>query len=271
MSFHVPDEVDRSQVERPRRMAVPRSRRLTIDLLHYHTKVPTCAHDRICDFRPLLQARQKSPVRISLSMIFIKAFGIVATRHPVLRQMYLRWPWPHIYQHPTSVAMVATHRDFRREPWLFWSRFNRPEAKSLLELQGMLDRYQTEPVEVVFPWQLKLSALPTPVRRVLWSWTFHVGGPARVRRAGTFFLTTIAGQGAEIQHPPAFLTANATYGPINDQGRSRVTIAYDHRLMDGRLVAGVLAEIEEVLSGPIAHELQSMKVATTGVPLKRTA
>ena len=75
------------------------------------------------------------------------------------------------------------------------------------------------------------------MRRLLWSWTFYVGGPARVRRSGTFFLTTIAGQGAEIQHPPAFLTANATYGPIDENGKSRVTIAYDHRLMDGRLVA----------------------------------
>ena len=79
------------------------------------------------------------------------------------------------------------------------------------------------------------------MRRLLWSWTLNVGGPNRVRRSGTFFLTTIAGHGAEIQHPPAFLTANATYGPIDENGKSRVTLAYDHRLMDGRLIADALA------------------------------
>jgi hypothetical protein len=242
-------------------MLVPRSRRLTIDLLHYHAKVPTCAHDRWCDFRPVTEARHECPVRISLSMIFVKAFGLVATRYPALRQMYLPWPWPHIYQHPSSVAMLATHRDFRGEPWLFWSRFKRPEAQSLVELQAALERYQTAPVEEVFPWQLQLSALPTPIRRLLWSWTFYVGGPARVRRAGTFFVTTIAGRGAEIQHPPAFLTANATYGPIDERGRSRVTIAYDHRLMDGRLVADVLSEIDAALAGPLIDELRSITAA----------
>ncbi len=253
-------------------MLVPRSRRLTIDLLHYRAKVPTCAHDRACDFLRVAEARERCPVRISWSMIFIKAFGLVAARYPALRQMYLPLPWPHIYQHPTSVAMVATHRDFGGEPWLFWSRFNRPEGRTLLFLQAALERYQTAPVEDVFPWQLQLSGLPTPVRRLLWSWTFYVGGPARVRRSGTFFLTTIAGQGAEIQHPPAFLTANATYGPIDVNGKSRVTIAYDHRLMDGRLVAGVLADIEAALSGPVAAELESISAGHLPmVPLKRTA
>jgi hypothetical protein len=272
MTIQLASCVDEKKIQRPRRMLVPRSRRLTIDLLHYRDKVPTCAHDRMCDFRRVAEARQRCPVRISWSMIFVKAFGLVAARYPVLRQMYLPLPWPHIYQHPTSVAMVATHRDFLGEPWLFWSRFKRPASRPLVALQAALERYQTAPVADVFPWQLRLSGLPTPVRRLLWSWTFYVGGPARVRRSGTFFLTTIAGQGAEIQHPPAFLTSNVTYGPIDERGKSRVTIAYDHRLMDGRLVAGILAEIEAALAGPLAAELESISAAPmTPLPLKRTA
>jgi hypothetical protein len=244
--------------DRPRRMRIPRSRRLTIDVLHYRAKVPTCAHDRLCDFRRVAEARAQCPVRISWSMIFIKAFGLVAARVPVLRQTYQRWPWPHVYQHPTSVAMVATHRDFGGESWLFWSRFSSPEAKPLVRLQASLDRYLADPVETTFTWQYQLSGFPTPVRRLLWSWTLTMGGPNRVRRSGTFFLTTIAGQGAEIQHPPAFLTTNATYGPIDANGQSRVTLAYDHRLMDGRLVADVLGGIEEAMCGPIVAELDSI-------------
>jgi hypothetical protein len=272
MAHDLTDFPQRDEIERPRRMRVPRSRRLTIDLLHYRAKVPTCAHDRVCDFRPVAEARERSAVRISWSMIFIKAFGMVAARYPALRQMYLPFPWPHIYQHPTSVAMVATHRDFRGEPWLFWSRFTTPERRPLPVLQAALERYQTARVKEVFPWQLQLSGMPTPVRRLLWSWTFYVGGKGRVRRSGTFFLTTIAGQGAEIQHPPAFLTSNVTYGPIDENGKSRVTIAYDHRLMDGRLVASILADLEAALCGPVARELETISAAPVpSLPLKRTA
>ncbi len=244
--------------DRPRRLRLPRSRRLVTDVLHYRAKVPTCAHDRLCDFGPVAEARERCPARISWSMIFIKAFGLVAARVPALRQTYQRWPWPHIYQHPTSVAMVATHRDFRGEPWLFWSRFTSPERRPLIRLQSSLDCYLNEPVETNFLRQYQFSGFPTILRRVLWSWTLEKGGPDRARRSGTFFLTTIAGHGAEIQHPPAFLTANATYGPIDENGKSRVTIAYDHRLMDGHLVAHALAGIEEEMNGPIVAELDSI-------------
>ena len=263
---------DELATDRPRRLRIPRSRRLVIDVLHYRAKVPTCAHDRLCDFRGVAEARERCPVRISWSILFIKAFGLVAARLPVLRQTYQRWPWPHVYQHPSSVAMVATHRDFDGEPWLFWSRFSSPEAKPLVRMQESLDRYLTDPVETTFPWQYQLSGFPTIVRRMLWSWTLNIGGPNRVRRSGTFFLTTIAGQGAEIQHPPAFLTTNATYGPIDENGKSRVTLAYDHRLMDGRLIAGTLAGIEEALNGPIAAELDLIATDQIGeTPAQRAA
>ncbi len=145
-------------------------------------------------------------------------------------------------------------------------------AKPLMRLQESLDHYLDDPVETTFPWQYQLSGFPTPVRRRLWSWTLTIGGPNRVRRSGTFFLTTIAGHGAEIQHPPAFLTANATYGPIDENGKSRVTLAYDHRLMDGRLVADALAGIEETLNGPIVDELNSITGEQTAVaPAQRAA
>jgi hypothetical protein len=255
---------DELATDRPRRLRIPRSRRLVIDVLHYRAKVPTCAHDRLCDFRGVAEARERCPVRISWSILFIKAFGLVAARLPVLRQTYQRWPWPHVYQHPSSVAMVATHRDFEGDPWLFWSRFSSPEAKPLTRLQASLDRYLTDPVETTFPWQYQLSGFPTLVRRLLWSWTLNIGGPNRVRRSGTFFLTTLAGQGAEIQHPPAFLTANATYGPIDANGKSRVTLAYDHRLMDGRLIADALVGIEEALNGPIVAELDTIAAGQIG-------
>ncbi len=44
--------MDLQQIQRQGRMAIPRSRRLVIDALHYHRQVPTSAHDRMIDLRP---------------------------------------------------------------------------------------------------------------------------------------------------------------------------------------------------------------------------
>ena len=250
--------------ERPLRLAIPRSRRLTMDVLHLHAQVPTCAHDRKCDLSRLVEVRKTARVRISWSILFIKAFAIVAARHAVLRQTYMGWPWAHLYQHPESVAVIATHREIAGQSWLFWSRFARPEAASLVELQRQLDRYQEKPVEKVFRNQWLLSGMPTLVRRLLWWWTLNVSGAGRAKRTGTFALTTIAAGGAEIQHPPGFLTSNLTYGPLDESGCARVTIAYDHRLMDGSPVAQFLQELEEALCTVIADELASLAPPAQG-------
>lgn len=245
-------------VERAGRRRLPRSRALTCDVLHYHAKVPTCAHDRICDLNPVAEIRRQLPVRISWTLLFIKAFGLVAREFPVLRQVYQPWPWPHIYQHPQSVGMMAIQREHHGEPWLFWGRFSRPETQSLLEMQNQLHRYLNDPVTIIFKRQWQLSAFPTPIRRLFWWWTLNLAGAKRPRRAGTFFLTTLAGRGAEIQHPPAFLTSNMTYGPFDEQGRCRVTIAYDHRLTDGSQIADCLLALENTLNGSIAEELKQI-------------
>ena len=241
-------------------MAIPRSRRLVIDLLRLHKQVPTTAHDRICNLSVAATARSNSCVRISWPMLFIKAYGLVAVKYPQLRQLFMPWPWPHLYQHPTSVATVVTYRELDGESWLFWSRFLQPEQQSLADMQLQMDRYQTAPVQEVFQKQWLMSALPSLLRRLVWWWTLNVSGQKRARRTSTFVLTTIGSHGAEIQHPPGFLTGNLTYGPIDEQGRCRVTLAYDHRLLDGRTVADILAELEQTLNGVIAEELDGLSI-----------
>ena len=242
----------------PRRLRLPRSRRLTTDVLHYYQKVPTCAHERECDLSRLDEVRRALPERISWSLLFIKAFALVAKEHPLLRQTYFGWPWPHLYEHPYSVAMLALEREYRNDRWLFWARFSSPESTSLIDLQKTLNEYQTSRVKDLFKRQLQLSGLPTVIRRIFWWWTLNVSGVKRAKRTGTVFLTTLAAKQTIIQHPPAFLTSNMTYGPLDEAGRCRVTIAYDHRMMDGSTVADRLADLEQALNGPIAAELQEL-------------
>lgn len=244
--------------DHPKRLAIPRSRRLVIDLLRLSQQVPTTPHDRITDLSIVAAAREGAAQRISWSIVFIKAFAIVAAKYPPLRQIYMRWPWPHLYQHPHSDAIVVTHREVDGEPWIFWSKFFRPETTPLPEMQDRLDRYLTEPVSQAFRKQWQLSGLPSWLRRMVWWSLLNVSGQRRVRRCGTFFLTTISSRGAEIRHPPGFLTSGLTFGPIDERGYSRVTLAYDHRLLDGRMVADVLADLEQTLNGVIAEELAAI-------------
>lgn len=229
-----------------------------MDVLREHRKVPTTAHDRVCDLSAVVAARANASVRISWPAMFIKAYGLVARRYVVLRQTFMPWPWAHLYQHPESVATVVVHREIEQEPWILWAKLPAPESQPLDAIQRRLDKYQTHPVERVFRMQWLLSGLPSFLRRLIWWWTLNVSGQTRAKRTGTFLLTTIGSRGAEIQHPPGFLTGNLTFGPIDQEGRCRVTLAYDHRLLDGRMVAEILADLEHTLNATIAAELSTL-------------
>lgn len=220
-----------------------------------------CPHDRLMDLCHLMAARRAASQRISLAVLFAKAYGRMAAEFPEFRQMYLRWPLASVYQHDRTIVMMAITREFRGEQWLFWGRFASPETRSLSDLQNRLHRYQTEPVEEAFEKQIGLSMMPLLARRAIWWWNLNSRGLNRARRTGTAFLSTLAGRGAEITNPPSFQTGCISYGPLDDAGCSRVTLSYDHRLMDGAVVAAALERLEEILSDEMARELRGLDVS----------
>lgn len=250
-----------------RRKRISSSRSLPRDVLHFFLDSPTCPQDRVIEIGRVDELRRALPRPISLPLLFLKAFGIVAAKYPELRQFYRRWPWPHILENDQNVAMMVVQRQHRGEPWVLWARFLEPENQPLDELQAALDGYVKGPVEETYRRQLQLAGLPTPLRRMLWWWTLNVSRK-RSKRLGTYFLTTLAGQGCTIQHPANFLNS-LTYGPI-ENGRTRLTLAYDHRLMDGVLVARALKQTERVLNGTIREELERM-LEEREIPLPEAA
>jgi hypothetical protein len=252
-----------STVDRPVEIAtgrcrVPRSRAVVSDLLHFHQRIPTCAHDRVMNLASLAAARDTLSERVSLPVLFTKAFAAVAGRHPEFQQTWRQWPVEHLYQHAEPVALLTVARRFQNADWLFWGRLTAPQRQPLLTLQQQLDRYATEPVQDVFRQQWQLSGLPRWIRRGLLWWSLNLTGAKRTKRTGTFTVTSISGVGAEIQHPPTIATSTLTYGPIDSNGQCRVTVVYDHRLMDGLLVARVLKELELELTGTVVRELKEL-------------
>ena len=239
-------------------LRIPASRSLVRDVLHLEQVVPSFSHDRIFQLAELAHCRDQAAQRIAWPILFIKAYAQMAADHPVLRQCYMRLPWPHLYEHPQQVATLAIHRQHDDQDWLMWGRFIDPQLHTLPELQEKLDQYRQQPVPKIFRRQYRLAHFPTPLRRMAWWLSYHLSGKKRCKRLGTHFLTTISGAGAEIQEPPCIHTSGFTYGPLDEAGACRVTISYDHRLMDGHHVAKMLSEFEERLQSEILEEVRQL-------------
>lgn len=245
------------------RFGIPASRRLTWDLLKFHREIPLCAHDRPMNLTAISVARRECTQRISWPALFIKAYAVVAQEVPELRQTWYSWPWAHLYQHSTSVATLTVQREVDNEPWLFWGLIRSPESESLPTIQAMIDQFRNEPVQSIFQRQWQMAQLPTFLRRLIWWWNLKIETKKRAKRLGTFFVSTLSGLGAEIQLPPSVQTGCLTYGPLDENNVARVTLAYDHRIMDGALVARVLQRLESVLNELLLAELQTLNQPTS--------
>lgn len=240
------------------RFRSPCSRNLSCDLLYFHQGIPLCAHDRRMDLQEVDAARAAAPVRISWPAVFLKAYSLTAREFPQLRQMWYRWPWAHLYQHPTSTGILTVQRVWEGEPWLFWGRISKPDQLPLTELQRRINWFRDGDVREVFRKQVQFARMPLLLRRVIWWWNLNVAAADRAERLGTFFLSTLAGRGAEIQLPPSVQTGCLTFGPLDSGRTARVTLAYDHRVMDGALVADALCRLECLLNTQLAGELASI-------------
>ena len=248
-----------------RRLRLSRNRTLVGDVAEFARRMPTFAVDRLASVGELAALRSRTTPRISWTVLFLKAYALVAADCRPLRQAYLCWPWPHLIEHPNSVATVAINRrdEEHDEDRLCWGRFIEPERQSLVELQQALERYQCEPIDEVFRQQVQQSKLPRLLRRLAWWFNLNLVVAKRTKRLGTFSMSTLAGLGAWNRSHPSILTTSLTFGPLDEQGRMLLTLICDHRVLDGALAARVLADLEAALCGPVAQELAALATKRT--------
>lgn len=239
---------------------LPRSRRLVVDLLKFSKKVPSQPLVRNCNVKELVALRKQAMPKISWPAMFMKAYSIMSTRHPNLRRLFMPWPWAHLHEHPYSIGRMTVAREYEGEEWVLFCRIVKPETLSLAELQEQMLEAKNKPVEEVtrFRMQLVFSKLPTFLRRFAWWYCLNVSGYTRATTFGTFGMTTVSSLGGISIHPPSTGATTMTFGPTDPEGNVRVTLCYDHRLLDGAEIARYLRELEEILNGEIADELRSM-------------
>jgi hypothetical protein len=236
-------------------------RRIVADLCHFSLSVPRGVIKRRIDVSKLTAARQAAALRPAWPVLFLKAYALVAREIPELRQAYVKFPVPHIYEHQASVASLVIERDHEGEPALMLARIKQPDMMTLAELDTTVRHLKTAPSNDVrdFRRALLVARFPTPVRRVLWWLGLNIGRQ-RAGHYGTFAISVLGSQGAEIVYAVSLWTLLLSYGPIDDNGSVEVTISFDHRVMDGAIITRLLARLQDVLNTEIIAELENRQI-----------
>jgi hypothetical protein len=186
---------------------------------------------------------------------------LVGQQIPELRQAYLSFPWPRLYQHSVTIGTIAMHRPLgiEEQGQLVWPRIASPESQPLVEIQEILDQAKTAPIASIGKDIQLLARFPAPIRHLSWWLLMHLWGRKKAKKLGTFGLSTLASQGSLNRSHPLVLTSSLTYGPIDDRGQILVTVLCDHRVIDGYLASQALAQLLQVMDGTIAEELMALQ------------
>lgn len=228
------------------------ARKLVIDLMW--ASVPLVIVKRTMNLERVVKARSLQDKRAGWLAIIAKAFCIVARDEPWLRTFYLRWPWPHFYEVPKSVAMAVVIRDGFEAPIML--KIGAADEFSLTDVECAIQRGKNAPLDVLPDVKriLRVTRMPLPLRRLLWAVGLNIGRQ-RANYFGTFAITSVAALGVEsvVAHTPG--PAFITYGLVRPDHTMELLFHWDHRIYDGELAARAMRRLEDVLNTDIAEEL----------------
>jgi hypothetical protein len=241
--------------------AVSLARKFVIDLMH--ASVPLVVVKRTLKIERLVDARARLTARRpGWAPIIAKAFCIVAREEPRLRTFYLKWPWPHFYELPRSVAMAGIIRDSFDTDVPLVLKLGAADEYPLAELEDVLQRGKSGPLAEVPSINriLRITQLPWLLRRLIWAFTLNIGRQ-RANHFGTFAITSVATLGSETVVANSPGPSVMTYGMLRPDHTMEVLFHWDHRIFDGVLAARAMQRLEDVMNGEIADELLAAEPA----------
>lgn len=214
---------------------------------------------------PLVAAIKAARPPTTLAIVLAKAAALVAEDVPELRQLYVRLPWPHLFEAPVSVVSVIVKRDIDGEEVLLFARMHDPARMPLDMFTRSIRAFRRAPLESVksFKTALRIARLPLLLRRPLWHLAHNIGR-VRATKFGTIGISAVGETGVtptSLVHP---MTSVFSAGPVNAQGEADVILSFDHRVYDGRVAAVILQKLEAVLLGPMLTELAGLARHNSG-------
>ena len=244
-----------------RKISIPR--RLVADLMHASIRVPFVSLSRPLDLRQLLEARALAARPPGWAAIFVKAFALVAKEQPILRTLYVKWPWPGFYELPRSIAMVAIARVEDGEDCVLPQKVTAADELPLREVDAQIRLAKDAPVSAVpaFRKMLRVTGMPLLLRRAMWQIGLNFGRQ-RANWFGSFGVTSVAAYGAGELHalsPGPFVLS---YGVVKPDQTVDVILRWDHRITDAALMAKALTRLEQVLNIEISGELRANRQQT---------
>ncbi|HTB03037.1 MAG TPA: acyltransferase [Bradyrhizobium sp.] len=234
------------------------SRRVIIDLMRASADVPFVAVRRTLSIGRLAAARKSLRNRPAWAAIFAKAFAILAAEQPILRRVYLKWPWPHFYDFPQTLAMIVVAPDATPDGVLLFP-VKAPDLTSLAEADAMIRSAKSQPIEATpfFRKTMMVTRLPQPLRRLAWAIGLNFGRQ-RGNYLGTLLVTSVAAFGGgevEALGPQSFILS---YDKVSDDGTIDVMIRWDHRIADAAFIGGELSRLEQILNNPLSDEILAL-------------
>jgi hypothetical protein len=241
-----------------RTISIPRH--FVIDLMRASIRVPFVSLRRTLNIRQLAEARALVAQPPGWAAIFVKAFSLVAKDEPVLRTLYAKWPWPHFYELPRSVGMIAIARVEDGQNCVLPQKVAAADELPLTGIDALIRHAADTPIEQVAAFRkiLRVTRLPLPLRRLFWMLGLNFGRQ-HANWFGSFGVTSVAAYGAGELHalsPGPFILS---YGVVEPDRTVDVVIRWDHRITDAALIAKALTRLEQVLNTEIAAELHSYR------------
>jgi hypothetical protein len=249
---------------RGRTLRLSAGRRFITDAMWLSARVPTVSAQRRMQLGTVATARAACAHRASWVALFTKAFAMVADECPELRRAYIRCPWPHLYEYPENAGIVMIERIHQGESVALPFRIRNPSWLPVAMLSEIVQNAKAAPIEEMtdFVRVIRISALPWPLRRLLW-WIAYSFGRVRASFFGTFIVSVYSSMGADPLYGISPGTVLLTYGAVAADGGVDVRIMWDHRVLDGATIARALVRMEEVLCTTIAEELASSRAPAT--------
>ena len=247
-------------------------RRVVIDLMRASIRVPFVSLRRTLDIAQLIEAYTSAASPPGWAAIFVKAFALVAKDEPVLRTLYVKWPWPGLYELPRSVAMVAIARVEDGEDCVLPQKIAVADTLPLSDIEASIRHAKEAPVDQVpaFRKALMATRLPLPLRRLAWMIGLNFGRQ-RANSFGSFGVTSVAAYGGGELHalsPGPFIVS---YDVVAPDQTIDVVIRWDHRITDAALIAKALTRLEQVLNTEIASELRAGRQPAEPKPVRAVA
>lgn len=242
------------------RRAVPRQRRMAIDIARAALHVPSFPVHRQMALGTLDDARRRQPTRIGWAALLCHAYSRISQDIPELREIYVEKPIPYLYRHPNPVASITVHRtDATKGERLVWGRLSESHRWTLEQTQHAILGFSNEPIEGFFRDGIKMESRPRVIRRLTWWILMRWSGRRRAKHLGTFSISNLGGWGALNAHHPLVTTTSLAMGPIQADGKCEIVLLCDHRVLDGVLAAKIIQHLEHRLQTETLQALQSLE------------